>query len=716
MAQHLLSDENFSRKATTSLSSIKQFESEFPSLKNFSIDEMAKLRKRLAFFLNSLKAENPLFSSLQITIQKKSLDILEREHQIDCDLFIFFIKYLLHMNKNETNIHKIEILAFEVDDIKGSKTIKYSFIGELENVCDVRGLDGIEFLVYLLKIEGRWILAIISLKDQKTYLIDFMNPLLSHIDKHDLELVVQKIHTHLYKKTLKGKMVKLENLVFGGLNDFSLYVAFVLYFLMFEKWIDIQRDIASFSEGEMKAFFNKVLWLVYSIIIRNSLEKETSETNNNKLNFNNNINYGSSITNINKISDNTNNSGSGNTYSLSIEKPINGYESSSILRKKSVLFKDHNEIPQITISRKLLVSQLKQCKQEIIEEISHKKSKSNAETYFSENTIKNNIKFMKYEVDDSLTKYTKKFQEKNNTGQYLSPNKDFEMMENYQKFQNLMWFYYYYDKTAYRSLIEEYNKRLQNHLFDNLGLPPVEIPSKLQPKKQQNSEISSNQSLFPQFNPIVNDFPKSIKRRSIMKTNPKFDNGNFILKTEPSQPTKDLLAKMTRNSIIYEPLPINTLENVLGTIDVLKPERNSIKNESSTLKNIGRLSMIKPVGSSLHFTNTNTDQKILKMLSKKELDSFKNNPDYPIHRKSKSYLENNNGLISNTLNKSNTNSSISSSLQMSGYERGDPGKERVSLRSDAIKNDKKFMIKRNSIVTRINNDSKGNLISYKNNK
>ena len=202
-------------KPSTSLSSIiKQTEFDFlPSLRNFANQEIPKLRKRIAFFLNSLKSGDSLFSSLQIQIKKKSLEILENHFELDQELFLFFIKYILQLSRFEGNNHKMHILALEVDSFKSSK-MKFSFISGLENICDnLIDLENVETLVYLLKISGRWTFVIIPLKNQKAYyLIDFMPNGEGSIKNQEFHSIVQILHQNLFQKKITGKLLKLDSL------------------------------------------------------------------------------------------------------------------------------------------------------------------------------------------------------------------------------------------------------------------------------------------------------------------------------------------------------------------------------------------------------------------------------------------------------------------------------------------------------------------------
>ena len=409
----LISENYYLQKAaSTSLSSlIKQSEFDYlPSLKNFTLTEIPKLRKRLAFFLNSLKPGDSLFSALKIHVSKRNLDNLENYYELDHELFLFFIKYVLQLSRYEGNNNKIHVLTLEINNFRNSAKMQFSFFKGLENICDnVVDLDDIEVLIYLLKIEERWVFAIIPLKEtRRYYMIDFMNEAEKTIEKHEFQSLLQTLHQKLFKKPLTGNLVELENLKVGGSNDFSLFAAFILYNLLMINWKDIQKDIGFFNEGEMKGFSNKILWLIYMIIIKNANKEEFNQNDKN-----------SSIINISKIINNNNNEN----------------------------IENNNDVQRYSFPRKMLISQLKKFKNEIIEEVTHKKSKSNVESFLSDNGKSQNAYKRNITNHDlvNLSRNQTKFSESNTTRRnYLNEEKngkEQEIIENYQRFHNLLWFY-----------------------------------------------------------------------------------------------------------------------------------------------------------------------------------------------------------------------------------------------------------------------------------
>ena len=119
---------------------------------------------------------------------------------------------------------------------------------------------------------------------------------------------------------------------------------------------------------------------------------------------------------------------------------------------------------------------------------------------------------------------------------------------------------------------------------------------------------------------------KFTKRKSIMKQNSFLaSNNNLIIMTEPSQPSKNIIGKTTRNSIKYDNFPLKNSEKI----------HENIKSDSDFIKN--DIVLNKNLESSLHITKT--DKKLLKILTKNDMDSNYYNKDNASHRKSKSYLE-----------------------------------------------------------------------------
>ena len=251
---------------------------------------------------------------------------------------------------------------------------------------------------------------------------------------------------------------------------------------MFERWKDIQRNIGCLSEGEMKGFSNKIIWLVYIIILQNSFGKETTNIKNNQLNYTDNIKNGI-FTNKNKILY-QNNSNSVNIGSRNIGKSKNLKGTLYLPLKKSVNFGDSIEVDQYSFSRKMFISKLKRLKQEILEEFSQK---TRSGIFLSEKVNTKHASLMNYNnLDFSKNEPENLLAFKENYFHNESLRKQLEMMKNYRQFQNLLWFYYYYDQDAYRSLIELYKERLQSHLLNSLGLPSVETTKGNKQKLQKN--------------------------------------------------------------------------------------------------------------------------------------------------------------------------------------------------------------------------------------
>jgi len=165
----------------------------------------------------------------------------------------------------------------------------------------------------------------------------------------------------------------------------------------------------------------------------------------------------------------------------------------------------------IQIGRKDLTTMLREMKQEILEETMNKKDN------FINNIIKKQdlmddgkMAFTKDEIRQLLRDYKQKIksdieydkEQRMNTENAYYQN-IYNLNQQYNSFQSLLWYYYIYNPEAYRQLIDEYNHRLHNQLLGSLGLSeqfsnvnkekPNENPAKflISPKNINNNRQNS---------------------------------------------------------------------------------------------------------------------------------------------------------------------------------------------------------------------------------
>ena len=474
-----------------------------PSLKNFNMDDIKKIKEKSVSFLANLSPEDKLYSLLKVPIKKKYLTKLEEDNEIHHNLFVFFFRYLVYLQKFEPH-QKTYILALEIDEYKDLEKLKYSFLPGLENIYEkFEELNDFEYLLYIVRIDGRWVIEIIRRSDKKPFLIDFIIPMLSNVNHLQLHGIISKIHQVLFLEALTEDYVLLDKLISREINDYSIYACFISYYVtMNQDWKDVKENIGNLSEDEMKSFINKILWIIYTVIMKNYLLKENTIINNNN---NNNeiiqINQSAVLEPKNK--------------SFIDSKP-NGY-----YLKKNIFVPIRNSLEKngcYSLSQKTLVDLLKQTKTEILEEVSKKKTYSDLDKFIDEELPKDpriklphlddfHLKFSRNELKEILLKYGEKFKEKKSTKTNESYTKEAEFHQNYNNFNYLLWYYYNYDPDMYKTLIEEYNNRLHNQMLTSLGLHP--LPPKLQIIQTSREELHHSPTLnskkvhIPQYNVSV---------------------------------------------------------------------------------------------------------------------------------------------------------------------------------------------------------------------
>lgn len=565
-----------SLKSTVSLS--KLIKQELPSLNSFTIDEIPKLKKRIVFFLDSLDKEDRIFTSLQVPIKKKHLLMLETSSQIHESLFVFFLRFL----KTQQIMKKYCIIALQIKDSITAKTLpEYSFIPGLENLStSPQDFLNFKYLVYLIKTNKKWVVEICRLKDQKSFFLDFFNPETSQTQLNDLQSIIGKIHSSLYKSNFSEPIVFLQKPVVTDFNDFTAYISFLLYSLSLKEeeldYDEVKKMVESITETNVWHFINKMIWLVYSFIILN---------NNSSENF-----FSPSI--------------------IETETKSPSFNNMTIRTRKS---QGKTKSGQYLISKEILKEMLKEMKKEIMKEIFEGKkdekfiNNENSSLGIKLKTLnKSNFKFSKKEFSELLLDYGENFNQAYSDKLSETRTKEIDYYRNYSKFNQLLWYYYYYDQSTYISLIDEYKKRFHNQLLNSLGLPPS--PQKdyniNRPEAKEKELIKIRKSIVPRYNVSLGselnpNFEKKInsinipsnlnaRRRSIMKKSvfPINEVNSNIIKTDPSPPSK---------------------------------ERHSIKNEG-TLKNLSRISFLNPTILNLNPKKSNNS------ISKPKIDINENSP------------------------------------------------------------------------------------------
>ena len=267
------------RHATKALSRLlNQPLAELPLLTSFKSEDLPRLKEQVNSYISSLKNEDKLFTQLKVPIKKKYLEKLENDHELHQNMFLFLLRYLNSMeNLNETQ--KIYIIALEVTDFADPMALKYEFMPGLENIYEkVSDLDPFDLLAYVIRVDSRWIIEVINLKGQKVWLVDFINPALSHLQSNFMHFLIDRVHFEFFKDHLPEKFEFLEKFIVRDLNDYGLYAGFMIYKLIINEYNnkdDISKIFNDINETTMKGFEEKIIWLIYSIILKNV--KETNK-------------------------------------------------------------------------------------------------------------------------------------------------------------------------------------------------------------------------------------------------------------------------------------------------------------------------------------------------------------------------------------------------------------------------------------------------------
>lgn len=451
----------FQRNPTKSLSRLlKQPLSDLPLLTSFQAEELPSLKKIVTNFVYSLKDDERLFTHLKVPIKKKYLEKLENDHELHQNMFLFLLRYLIAM-QNLAQRQRIYLIALEIIDFKDLFSFQYDFLPGLENIYDkTSDLDPFDLLVYLLRVDSRWVVEVVNLKEQKAWLIDFINPALSHLQSNVLHFLVDRIHFELFKDHLSDKFEFLEKFIARELNDYGLYSGFLVYMLIVNDGNDVKKIFEDIDEESMKGFEEKILWLIYSIIARNLKNGSMTELA------------------LNHPSQNKQSSLNLDKYTLK--------KSESMLPPMK---ESEPAVEKVIFSSKMLKDLLKQTKQEIISEVSSKRNHTNLDQFIDEELEtdakqlkiakdKQHLRLTKRDLKDLLSKYKDRVEHVRQLEASEEQKKSMRLMQNYSSFNYLLWYYYTYDQTTYKKLLDEYNKRLHSHLLSSLGLPPL-IPEEV---------------------------------------------------------------------------------------------------------------------------------------------------------------------------------------------------------------------------------------------
>ena len=448
----------FQRNPTKYLSRLlKQPLSDLPLLTSFQAEELPGLKKIVTNLVFSLKDDDRLFTHLKVPIKKKYLEKLENDHELHQNMVLFLLRYLIAM-QNLTQRQRIYLIALEINDFKDPLSLKYEFLPGLENIYEkTSDLEPFDLLVYLLQVDSRWVVEVVNLKEQKAFLIDFINPALSHLKSNVLHFLVDRIHFELFKDHLSDKFEFLEKFIARELNDYGLYSSFLVYMLIINEGNDVRKIFEDIDEESMKGFEEKILWLIYSIIAKS-------------------VKNGSSMTEL---------------APKNPKQPSLNLDKYNLKKSEPMLPMKDNEpaVEKVTFSSTMLKDLLKQTKQEIISEVSAKRNHTNLDQFIDEelesdtkqlkNTKdKQHLRLTKRDLKDLLSKYKDRVEHVRQLEASEEQEKSMRLMQNYSSFNYLLWYYYTYDQTTYKKLLDEYNKRLHSHLLSSLGLPPL-IPEEV---------------------------------------------------------------------------------------------------------------------------------------------------------------------------------------------------------------------------------------------
>ena len=677
MSQQTISNQpEFHRKLGKNLSRlIKPQDMGLPSLNNFNIDDIKKIKEKTVSFLENLSPEDKLYTLLKVPIKKKYLTKLEEDNEMHHNLFVLFFRYLVYLQKFEPH-QKTYILALEIDEYKDLEKLKYSFLPGLENIYEkFEELNDFEYLIYIVKIDGRWAIEILRISDKKPFLIDFISPMLSNVNHQQLHIIISKIHQDLYEEALTEDYLLLDKLISREINDYSIYTCFISYYItMNQDWKDLKENVGNLSEDEMKSFTNKILWIIYTVFMKNYLLKENTIINNN------NNNNKSAVLKTQKTFETPTNSpelnrqnssykrfDSNNYFTERKQSIVDSKPNSYYLKKiSSVPFKNSLE-NNYSISQKTLVDLLKQMKNEILEEVTKKKTYSELDKFINEELPEDpriklprlddfHLKFSKNELKEILLKYGEKFKEKITTKANESYTKEVEFYQNYNNFNYLLWYYYNYDSNMYRTLIDEYNSRLHNQLLNSLGLPPLPpLPPLTQKPQIIREELhhsptlnNSKKDYIPQYNVSVKTEPNhhESKENPSNSMNMGADSKNYKLVRKQSSMLNDsdqlhLPRRLSKVEVITQSNQnISKIEP--SSHKLLKEHSMNYKNNNSeyNLKSLKDLKNNKDPNISKNHNHNNTtnienpsSQKLLKSPHNK-LDP---NTSSLNHRKSKSF-------------------------------------------------------------------------------
>ena len=523
----------FQRNPTKSLSRLlKQPLSDLPLLTSFQVEELPSLKKIVTNFVFPLKEDDRLFTHLKVPIKKKYLEKLENDHELHQNMFLFLLRYLIAM-QNLAQRQRIYLIALEIIDFKDLLSLKYDFLPGLENIYEkTSDLDPFDLLVYVLRVDSRWVVEVVSLKEQKAWLIDFINPALSHLKSNVLHFLVDRIHFELFKDHLSDKFEFLEKFIARELNDYGLYSSFLVYMLIINEGNDVRKIFEDIDEESMKGFEEKILWLIYSIIAKNNVKN-------------------GSMTELA-----TKNPHQNKQPSLNLDKYTLKKSESMVPIKDS-----EPAVEKVTFSSKMLKDLLKQTKQEIISEVSTKRNNTNLDQFIDEELEsdtkqlktqkdKQHLRLTKRDLKDLLAKYKDRVEHVRQLEASEEQEKSMRLMQNYSSFNYLLWFYYTYDKTTYKKLLDEYNKRLHSHLLSSLGLPPL-IPEEVpevhevidppEPKHvpKEPAPPKRKAAFVPQYN-LTKSEEKDVNTSKTTRETMEIRNGNPDLSRRRSSAIMDI--------------------------------------------------------------------------------------------------------------------------------------------------------------------------------
>lgn len=232
---------------------------DIPKGSDFSKHDLSRLYRK---YCERKIGDDTVATLYGLSFTKQEIDNTINDYSISPSMIGFYFKFLKNYMEIQRN-KKTMFLTFVVKNFdKSSSLLYYDFVRSYRNKYYKKAdtmPSHIKNVVCVFKYDERWIAAILSLSESKTYIIDFLNQELSRTSKDEIWSLVK-----VFSK--KEFSLKMQSFSYLSRNCVSVYNDCGLFVCKFFQKYAIQEqeiDMIDVDKSEKAPMQKEIPWLIF---------------------------------------------------------------------------------------------------------------------------------------------------------------------------------------------------------------------------------------------------------------------------------------------------------------------------------------------------------------------------------------------------------------------------------------------------------------------